>query len=163
MGRRYCFEAVLEAVPARGGAYVRFPYDLRQEFGRGRVRVQADFDGVPYRGSLVYMGVFRGGRDALPHSGGAEGHPGAAGQTARGHRDRHPGGSGGINNSPPLNSLSGGLYIYRSVRGLALISQKWSSWREQARKISRHACWRSGLRSRQTRSVKRHQVSQAAS
>ena len=45
MGRRYCFEAVLEAVPARGGAYVRFPYDLRQEFGRGRVRVQADFDG----------------------------------------------------------------------------------------------------------------------
>ena len=59
MSRRYCFEAVLEAVPARGGAYVRFPYDLRQEFGRGRVRVQADFDGVPYRGSLVYMGVFR--------------------------------------------------------------------------------------------------------
>ena len=33
MGMRYCFEAVLEAVPARGGAYVRFPYDLRQEFG----------------------------------------------------------------------------------------------------------------------------------
>lgn len=43
----------------RSGAYVRFPYDLRQEFGRGRVRVQADFDGVPYQGSLVYMGVFR--------------------------------------------------------------------------------------------------------
>ena len=32
MGRRYCFETVLEAVPERGGAYVRFPYDLRQEF-----------------------------------------------------------------------------------------------------------------------------------
>ena len=31
MGRRYCFETVLEAVPERGGAYVRFPYDLRQE------------------------------------------------------------------------------------------------------------------------------------
>ena len=53
MGRRYCFETVLEAVPERGGAYVRFPYDLRQEFGRGRVRAQAGFDGVPYRGSLV--------------------------------------------------------------------------------------------------------------
>ena len=52
-------QAVLEAVPERGGAYVRFPYDLRQEFGRGRVRVRADFDGVSYRGSLVYMGVFR--------------------------------------------------------------------------------------------------------
>ena len=59
MSRRYCFEAVLEAVPERGGAYVRFPCDLRQEFGRGRVRVRADFDGVSYRGSLVYMGVFR--------------------------------------------------------------------------------------------------------
>ncbi len=66
MSRRYCFEAVLEAVPARGGAYVRFPYDLRQEFGRGRVRVQADFDGVPYRGSLVYMGVFREGGTPCP-------------------------------------------------------------------------------------------------
>ena len=33
MSKRYCFEAVLEAVPERGGAYVRFPYDLRQEFG----------------------------------------------------------------------------------------------------------------------------------
>ena len=59
MGRRYCFEAVLEAVPERGGAYVRFPCDLRQEFGRGRVRVRADFDGVSYRGGLVYMGMFR--------------------------------------------------------------------------------------------------------
>ena len=59
MGRQYCFTAILEAVPNKGGAYVRFPYDLRQEFGRGRVRVQATFDGVPYRGSLVYMGVFR--------------------------------------------------------------------------------------------------------
>lgn len=54
MGRQYCFEAV----PERGGAYVRFPCDLRQEFGRGRVR-RADFDGVSYRGGLVYMGVFR--------------------------------------------------------------------------------------------------------
>ena len=68
-----------------------------------------------------------------------------------------------MNNSPPRSSLSGGLCIYRSVRGLALISQKWSSWREQARKISRHACWRSGLRSRQPRSVTRDQASQAAS
>ena len=88
MSRRYCFEAV----PERGGAYVRFPYDLRQEFGRGRVRVQADFDGVPYRGSLVYMGVFREDGTPCPILG--EGHPGAAGQTARGHCDRYPGGPG---------------------------------------------------------------------
>ena len=57
MSRRYCFDAVLEAVPARGGAYVRFPYDLRQEFGRGRVKAEITFDGEPYSGSIVNMGV----------------------------------------------------------------------------------------------------------
>ena len=40
-----------------GGAYVPFPYDLRTEFGRGRVKVHATFDGEPYDGSVVNMGV----------------------------------------------------------------------------------------------------------
>ena len=40
-----------------GGAYVPFPYDLRAEFGRGRVKVHATFDGEPYDGSIVNMGV----------------------------------------------------------------------------------------------------------
>lgn len=53
----YEFEAVIEAVPDKGGAYVRFPYDLREEFGKGRVKVRASFDGEPYEGSLVNMGV----------------------------------------------------------------------------------------------------------
>lgn len=53
----YEFEAVIEAVPEKGGAYVRFPYDIRKEFGKGRVKVHAVFDGVPYEGSLVNMGV----------------------------------------------------------------------------------------------------------
>ncbi len=36
MGERiYEFEAVIEPVPDKGGAYVRFPFDLRKEFGRG--------------------------------------------------------------------------------------------------------------------------------
>ena len=56
-GKTYEFEAVIEPVPDRHGAFVRFPYDIRKEFGRGRVKVQATFDGVPYRGSLVNMGV----------------------------------------------------------------------------------------------------------
>ena len=55
--KTYEFEAVIEPVPDRHGAFVRFPYDIRKEFGRGRVKVQATFDGVPYRGSLVNMGV----------------------------------------------------------------------------------------------------------
>ena len=38
---------------------MEFPYDLRAEFGRGRVKVLAAFDGVLYEGSLVNMGVTR--------------------------------------------------------------------------------------------------------
>ena len=53
----YAFEAVIEPVPGKGGAYVRFPYDIREEFGKGRVKVKATFDGEQYDGSLVNMGV----------------------------------------------------------------------------------------------------------
>lgn len=53
----YEFDAVIEAVPGKGGAYVRFPYDIRKEFGKGRVKVHAAFDGIPYDGSIVNMGV----------------------------------------------------------------------------------------------------------
>ena len=52
----YEYDAVLHENP-EGGAYVAFPYDLRKEFGRGRVKVHATFDGVPYDGSMVNMGV----------------------------------------------------------------------------------------------------------
>ena len=55
--KSYEFEAVIEAVPEKGGAYVRFPYDIRKEFGKGRVKVDVTFDGEPYRGSIVNMGV----------------------------------------------------------------------------------------------------------
>lgn len=41
----------------KGGAYVIFPYDLRATFGVGRLAVTATFDGVPYEGSIVNMGV----------------------------------------------------------------------------------------------------------
>lgn len=37
-----------------------FPYDIRKEFGKGRVKVKATFDGEPYEGSLVNMGVKNG-------------------------------------------------------------------------------------------------------
>lgn len=51
----YEFEAVIKKVPDIDGAYIEFPYDVREEFGRGRVKVRATFDGVPYDGSLVRM------------------------------------------------------------------------------------------------------------
>ena len=54
----YEYDAVIEAsATGGGGAYVRFPYDIRAEFGRGRVKVHATFDGEPYDGSIVNMGV----------------------------------------------------------------------------------------------------------
>ena len=53
----YEFTAVIEPVPDRHGAFVRFPWDIRGEFGRGRIRVRATFDGTPSEGSLVNMGV----------------------------------------------------------------------------------------------------------
>lgn len=51
----YVFTAVIRKVPDIDGAYVEFPYDVRQEFGMGRVKVHATFDGEPYDGSLVRM------------------------------------------------------------------------------------------------------------
>ena len=53
----YAFDAALQAVPDKGGAYVVFPWNIREEFGRGRAKVHAAFDGVPYDGSIVNMGV----------------------------------------------------------------------------------------------------------
>ncbi len=55
--KTYQFAAIIEPVPEKGGAFVRFPYDIRQEFGKGRIKVLAEFDGVPYEGSVVNMGV----------------------------------------------------------------------------------------------------------
>lgn len=56
MSKEYAYEAVLHEEPD-GGAYVVFPYDLRQEFGKGRVKVHAEFDGIPYDGSIINMGL----------------------------------------------------------------------------------------------------------
>ncbi len=55
--KQYEYDAVLHEDPDSGGAYVAFPWDIRQEFGKGRVKVHALFDGIPYDGSIVNMGV----------------------------------------------------------------------------------------------------------
>lgn len=56
-GKLYKYKSEIHGVPQKGGAYVEFPYDIRKEFGKGRVKVHATFDGVPYDGSIVNMGV----------------------------------------------------------------------------------------------------------
>ena len=53
---KFEFDAVLHVLP-EGGAYVVFPGDIRQLFGKGRVKVNATFDGTPYQGSIVNMGL----------------------------------------------------------------------------------------------------------
>lgn len=52
----YEYQAVIQATD-KGGAYVVFPYDIRAEFGKGRVKVHATFDDIPHDGSIVNMGV----------------------------------------------------------------------------------------------------------
>lgn len=53
----YEFEAVIQKVPDQDGAYVKIPYDIREEFGKGRLKVHATFDGEAYDGSIVNMGM----------------------------------------------------------------------------------------------------------
>ncbi len=55
--RKYEYDAVLHENADDGGAWVVFPWNVREEFGRGRVKVHASFDGIPYDGSVVNMGV----------------------------------------------------------------------------------------------------------
>jgi len=53
----YKFKAEIKKVPGIDGAYIEFPYDLKKEFGKGRLKVHAEFDEVPYNGSIVNMGI----------------------------------------------------------------------------------------------------------
>ncbi len=54
--KTYRFSATI-CPASQGGAYIKFPYDLRREFGKGRLKVHATFDGEPYDGSIVNMGL----------------------------------------------------------------------------------------------------------
>lgn len=53
----YEFTAQIKKVPDLDGAYVEIPFDIKAEFGKGRVPVHATFEGEPYDGSAVNMGV----------------------------------------------------------------------------------------------------------
>ncbi len=55
--KEYTFDAVIQKVPDIDGAYVEIPFDVKEEFGKGRVPVHATFDGEPYDGSVVRMGT----------------------------------------------------------------------------------------------------------
>ena len=55
--KTYEFEAIIQKAPDQDGAYIAVPFDIRAEFGKGRVKVHATFNDEPYSGSIVNMGV----------------------------------------------------------------------------------------------------------
>ena len=57
MDKKFEYDTVLHEIPDKGGAYIVFPWNIREVFGKGRIKVHAKFDGIPYDGSIVNMGV----------------------------------------------------------------------------------------------------------
>ena len=57
MNQKFEYDEIIHEIPENGVAYVIFPWDIRKIFGRGRVKVHATFDGIPYDGSIVNMGL----------------------------------------------------------------------------------------------------------
>lgn len=53
----HCFTTTIIQNGDIDAAYVVVPIDIRKEYGVGRLKVQATFDGEPYSGSVVNMGV----------------------------------------------------------------------------------------------------------
>lgn len=51
------FTATIERSGDMDAAFVRVPIDIKKEYGKGRLKVQATFDGEPYSGSVVNIGV----------------------------------------------------------------------------------------------------------
>ena len=51
------FTATIERSGDIDAAYVVVPVDIRAVYSVGRLKVEATFDGEPYRGSVVNMGV----------------------------------------------------------------------------------------------------------
>ena len=43
--RIYRFHAQIQPVPEKGGAYIAVPFDIRKEFGKGRVAVRSFLTG----------------------------------------------------------------------------------------------------------------------
>lgn len=57
MNKRFEFDAEIKKVPDIDGAYIEIPFNVKATFCKGRVKVRATFDGEPYDGSIVNMGI----------------------------------------------------------------------------------------------------------
>lgn len=56
MTKKHTFTAVIQNAGG-GGAFVEVPFDVEQAFGSKKPKVKALIEGVPYRGTLVRMGM----------------------------------------------------------------------------------------------------------
>ena len=57
MDKSFAFTAEIRKKPEMDAAYVEIPFDVKEVFGKGRVLVHATFDGEPYDGQVVKMGI----------------------------------------------------------------------------------------------------------
>lgn len=57
MDEKFEYDEILHEIPENGGAYVIFPWNIKEIFNQGRVKVHVEFDGIPYNGSIVNMGI----------------------------------------------------------------------------------------------------------
>lgn len=55
--RELNFAAVILQNENMDAAYIEVPYDIREIYGKGRLLVTAEFDGIPYSGQVVRMGT----------------------------------------------------------------------------------------------------------
>lgn len=53
----YRFTATIIQNGNMDAGYIVVPIDIKKEYGKGRLKVEATFDGHPYSGSVVNMGV----------------------------------------------------------------------------------------------------------
>lgn len=51
------FNAEIKQVDGKDASYIEIPFDVEEVYGSKRVKVKATFDGYPYRGSIVRMGL----------------------------------------------------------------------------------------------------------
>ena len=53
----HSFKAVILRNGDMDAAYIEVPVDIKEVYGKGRLLVHATFDGVPYDGQVVKMGM----------------------------------------------------------------------------------------------------------
>ncbi len=55
MKKNFKFTANIQKASG-GGAFVPIPFNIKEKFNKGRLKVKAKFDGEEYTGSIVNMG-----------------------------------------------------------------------------------------------------------